>query len=109
MICEQLPCECNAKPKAARVRPKPSAARKSDPSTKPAAARTGGRELESPVQRKPVVSSQATEEQLVFAACLRVLEPILHVDEKSKYSGILNTEQTVKERAALWKARRSDG
>lgn len=93
MICDAMPCVCNAKvkttaiisiPKTAAVRGKVLSGRESAPS-----------HLKS-----------LTEDQLVFVSCLRVLAPILQESELEKYSSLLAVPPSLEERIAHWKARR---
>lgn len=91
MICEQVPCACNAKPSTRKTSLKQVAVQKPKVET-----RVIERAAPPPLPK----------EELVELACIRVLAPILHIQELTKYGAMLASPPTPQERSAIWKARR---
>jgi hypothetical protein len=89
MLCGDTPCSCNAKP----GKPKTATARVS-------------RAVEKPVRERLAPSLQADEEQLLIIGAVRTLASILHPTELARYSGVLASPPTLRERSVVWRARR---
>jgi hypothetical protein len=100
MLCGDTPCSCNTKPTTRKGKPRlrKAAAQES------AGSEATPRESPAPSPRR----AQPTDERLVEIAAIRALAPILHQDELARYSGVLASPATVRERSAVWKARRVD-
>lgn len=127
LICGEVPCDCSAgnkkktpaRPRASRrdvggeaheptVVPEAAPVQVSRPSMRDkmklsAAARPVSRP--QTVQEPPPQAPSDPDPNLVLAAALRALEPILHPDEKARYSVLLGGSATQAERAAAWRAR----
>ena len=97
MLCGELPCECNGKPKGVR---KTAAARPVESGNNSTTRLSG--------QVRAVPSRTKTNADYTLVAALRALEPILHPDEKVKYAPLLASPVTPAERAATWRERRRD-
>lgn len=100
MICEDTPCSCNA-----RQNPRSKSRPQKQATAQEASARSGT----APREPRPAPSSFFTNEQLIEIAAVRILAPILHTDELTKYSGVLSSPPSVRERSLWWKIRRVDG
>lgn len=92
MLCGDTPCSCNAKSKTIKSRPKTAAARVSS-------------SVEKVVRERPAPSLQADDEQLLVIGAVRVLADILHPTELAKYSGVLASPPSLRERSVVWRAR----
>jgi len=128
LICEQIGCRCGKPPKAEKP------ARKRVPRTPAAPAAPEPAVVREPVQQVPVtpspVDDPAPPKQSARAAmkaraarsrpaqparvvghdpteaAIRALAPILHPDDRAKFSHLINRHSDVTIRAATWRQRR---
>lgn len=134
MFCGEAPCVCNkpikAEPKKRAARPKPEepiaqelggtsptpevgdgvVAKKLDfkAAMKARAAATPP-PPPPPAKPKAVDRRQSlNEDDVLFAAAVRALGPLLREDEREKYRVILTSTETPQERMMIWKARRRE-
>jgi hypothetical protein len=117
MICDQVPCICNAKtaaPKKNTSAQRPSmtdrmrAGMAAQAAAKRPATATPDATPGRSVSESRVIPTTDVE-QLIEDEAIRALEPLMRSEDKEKYKTVLTSTLSLSEKAMVWRWRREHG